>query len=100
LGLRFRAHSNLGVILVRRGQYVEALAKLDVAVSLDATSEEAHMNRGVALVNVDRRQEAILSLRRAVELAPGYTNAHKNLATLYFQAGMVDSAQYFHSLAR
>lgn len=93
------AYSNLGVIGVKQGQNQKALSYLDHAIRLSPGSAEAHMNRGVALSNLGNRNAAISSLRRAIALKPNYGNAYRNLATLYLQAGKVDSAEYFQSLA-
>lgn len=95
------ALTNLGTLLMERGQLDDALSYFQKALAVRSGSEQRHYNLSLALIhdsvgNVLAREgrldEAIVHLRQAVELRPDYPDAHYNLGTALFQKGDLDGA--------
>jgi tetratricopeptide (TPR) repeat protein len=74
------AHTNLGTLLLERGDARDALAELQAAERLVPWYPEIHTNLGDALGSTGRYPEAIEQYRQAIALEPRYTMAHVNRA--------------------
>jgi tetratricopeptide (TPR) repeat protein len=81
------AHDNLGVILSRRGQTVEAVAHFQAAIEAKPDFAPAHFNCGLALIDLDRMDEAIGQFRETLAIDPGYLDAHTALGNLLAARG-------------
>lgn len=69
--------------LMRTNQMQPALDKLQQAVALDPTLEDAQCNLGVVLARMGRTPEAIAQMEKAVQLSPGRAEIWMNLANMY-----------------
>jgi len=98
------AHTNLGILLMERGQLDDALTNFQTALQIREKSAQAagsHYDLSQALIQGDignvlaqkgRLDEAIGHLRKAIEFQPDYADAHYNLGTALFQRGETDEA--------
>jgi protein O-GlcNAc transferase len=68
----------LGVISYHRGDYGEAITRIDAALAINPDAAIAHNNRGAALKELKRHEAALASYDRAIALKPGYAEAHNN----------------------
>jgi tetratricopeptide (TPR) repeat protein len=66
----------LGVIYLQRGNYTEAVRKIDMALKLNPGSAFAHNNRGNALKELKQFDEALKSHDKAIALKPDYADAY------------------------
>lgn len=64
-------YANRGVIRVRRGRYLRALADYDVALRMNPLLLNAWINRGNVLVRLKRYDEALEDYGKAVEMSDG-----------------------------
>jgi Flp pilus assembly protein TadD len=67
-----------GVNLSNLGQYADAVAAYDKAVSLQPDNADIWNYRGIALANLGLYSEAVTSYDKAVSLRPVYTDAWNN----------------------
>lgn len=75
---QFDALHNLGVLLIQRDRYDEALDFLRRSSAVNPRSISAHSNIGTALLNLGRYEEALKSYERAIVINPAYAEAHNN----------------------
>lgn len=80
------------VNLMHQNHMEEALAKLQQAVVLDPTMEDAQCNLGVVLARMGKASEAITQMEKAVQLSPGRAEIWMNLANMYQANGQKDKA--------
>eukprot|EP00238_Polyblepharides_amylifera_P008138 CAMPEP_0196585098 /NCGR_PEP_ID=MMETSP1081-20130531/49521_1 /TAXON_ID=36882 /ORGANISM="Pyramimonas amylifera, Strain CCMP720" /LENGTH=223 /DNA_ID=CAMNT_0041906531 /DNA_START=181 /DNA_END=852 /DNA_ORIENTATION=- len=77
----------LGVLLLRKKSYSQAIKNLESAVKVwDGEPEElaqAHNALGFALFSQDKYQASVEAYRKACELQPGYVTAWNNLGNSY-----------------
>ena len=76
------AHETLGLVLARLGRTDEAIAELEVACRLDASSATARLNLGVLYAEAGRIDEARALAEQALVLQPDYERARQFLAAL------------------
>jgi len=95
------ARTNLGTLLMERGQLDDALSNFQTALAVRSHSEHRHYSLSLALIHDSvgnvlarkgRLDEAIVHLRQAIGLRPDYPDAHYNLGTALFQKGDLDGA--------
>jgi tetratricopeptide (TPR) repeat protein len=86
------AHNNLGMDLLSRGQFDEAVSHFKTALEIKPDFEEAHYNLANALAGRGDVDEAIAHYRKALEIEPDYAIAHNNLGAILFARGRVDEA--------
>ncbi|EXB78105.1 Inactive TPR repeat-containing thioredoxin TTL3 [Morus notabilis] len=77
----------------RRGNFAEALAMYDRAISLSPENAAYRSNRAAALTALGRLGEAVRECEEAVRLEPSYGRAHQRLASLYLRFGQVENAR-------
>ncbi|GAU34370.1 hypothetical protein TSUD_217100 [Trifolium subterraneum] len=71
----------------KKGDFDEALALYEKAISLDSNKATYHCNKSAALIGLGRFQEAIIECDESIRLDPSYNRAHNRLATIYFRLG-------------
>lgn len=75
----FKAHTNLGKVLARKGFIDEAIEQYRAGLSINANYIVAHHNLGLALVKKGLVDEAIRHYRAALRIESGYADAHTSL---------------------
>jgi Tfp pilus assembly protein PilF len=86
------AHSNLGAILLDRGEIKEALPHFEKALELQPDDKVALNNLGQIHLQRGKVDEAIACYRKALADDPNYTTAHNNLAVALLQKGEASEA--------
>ena len=81
-----------GLIRLRRGRPLEALAFLDRAVKADPRSVDAMSNLGLALQGAGRFADAVARYRDALVLAPRHPEILYNLGNAYLAFDRIDEA--------
>ncbi|OMO61082.1 Tetratricopeptide-like helical [Corchorus olitorius] len=79
--------------MYKKGNFVEALALYDKAISISPENAALRSNRAAALTAVGRLSEAVRECEEAVRLDPGYGRAHQRLSSLYLRLGLPDNAR-------
>jgi Flp pilus assembly protein TadD len=72
-------HNNMGIELVRQGNFQEAVAHYSKALRLNPRYAHARNNLGVAFARQRKIEAAIAQYTEAIRLKPGYAAAHDNL---------------------
>ncbi|KAK9039417.1 hypothetical protein V6N11_014618 [Hibiscus sabdariffa] len=80
--------------MYKRGNFLEALALYDKAISISPENAAYRSNRAAALAAVGRLGEAVRECEEAVKLEPGYGRAHQRLSSLYLRLGLPDNARH------
>lgn len=75
-------HNNLGDILAKRGQLVEAEATFRKAIEIKPDYADANFNLGTVLVQMGDLQEAAAAYRRVLTIKPDYAEARYFLAQI------------------
>src|ERR1700736_5722872 len=95
------ALTDLGTLLMERGELDQALSYFETALALRSRSEHSHYNLSLALIHDSvgnvlgrkgRLDEAITHFRQAIEFRPDYPDAHYNLGTVLFRRRDLDGA--------
>ena len=86
------AHDNLGVILVSKGRYDEAIEHYHEALVLRPRNARSHYDLGIALRQKGRLGDAILEYEKALQIRPNYEKTHNNLGNILLQTGQLDEA--------
>jgi Flp pilus assembly protein TadD len=89
----YKAHNNLGSILLKLGRLDEAEVSFKKAIEYKPEFEVAHNNLGIALEKLDRLDEAETSYKKAIEYKPDYFEAHNNLGITQEKLGRYDEAE-------
>jgi Flp pilus assembly protein TadD len=84
--------NNVGVALMNRRQFPEALGNFQTACVLDPESDTGCLNAGIALLNMRRYDDARQILSKSAERDPQNPRAWFNLALLERAAGNSDAA--------
>lgn len=71
--------------MYRRGNFVDALALYDRAISMSPRVASYRSNRAAALLALGRLGEAVKECKEAIRLDSGYLRAHQRLASLYLR---------------
>ena len=75
----YKAHTNIGAILIKLGKLEEAEISFKKAIELKPEFAVAHYNLGVTQEKLGRFNEAEISYRKAIEFKTDYVEAHNNL---------------------
>ena len=89
---RCRRLKDRGGILVRTGQYQQAIEELNKAIELNPKLATAYLNRGAAYNSLGQYERAIKDLDKALELDPKNAPAHTNIGLAYYMVGQYDRA--------
>jgi tetratricopeptide (TPR) repeat protein len=94
-------HNIIGVTLLRRGQYADAVDAFREALRRREDSVDANRNLGTALAETGRPDEAIGYLRRAVQLDPANGGAQYELGSLLLERSeFAQAAAHFQAALR
>jgi tetratricopeptide (TPR) repeat protein len=85
-------HSELGTLLLERGQVNEAIAHFQKALALQPDNAGAHNNLGLALGKQGQTDEAIRQYQEAIRLTPDHPETHNNLGLALDKQGQTDEA--------
>jgi tetratricopeptide (TPR) repeat protein len=86
------AHNNLGNLLLKQGQAVDAIAHLRKALALRPENAETHYNLGNALLEHGDLEEAIAQFRQSLQIQPDFSPVFKNLGLALLRNGDFDGA--------
>ncbi|KAK6923431.1 hypothetical protein RJ641_011735 [Dillenia turbinata] len=78
----------------KNGNFAEALAFYEQAISLDPKKAAYRSNKSAALTALGRLLDAVFECREAIRIEPQYHRAHYRLANLYLRLGEADKALY------
>jgi len=87
------ARNNLGVSLLKLGQYREAEEHFREAAAIQPKYPDAQFNLGTLLRDTGRLPESELPLRRAVKLNPTHPDSHVSLGLTLMGIGRLDEAR-------
>ena len=95
------AHYNLGVIMVGRGELVEAERHFRQALEFRPRNADVYVNLGGALLRQGQLQEGIAHFRQALAINPKDAVAHNNLGYALRQQGrLAEAAEHFREALR
>ncbi|UCD57409.1 MAG: tetratricopeptide repeat protein, partial [Candidatus Hydrogenedentota bacterium] len=86
------AHFNLGVSLVKLGQYEDALSHFEKAVGLNPYFSKGYHAMGNVFLHLTRYEDASKQFLRALEINPDDPSIHHSLGTAYFRMGDTEKA--------
>ena len=86
------AHVCLGVVYNGTGEYEQAAAEFQKALSLDSTSDDAVRGLADAYMKLERFGEAESTFQKAVQLRPQYWGGYAWLGGFYFRRARYDDA--------
>lgn len=83
----------------KNGNFAEALALYDAAISIDPNKASYRSNRSAALTALGKLLEAVFECREAIRIEPHYHRAHHRLANLHLRLGEAEKAIYHYKRA-
>jgi tetratricopeptide (TPR) repeat protein len=86
------AHTNLGIVLLQKGQLDGGIAQYRAALQMQPDSWDAEYNLGTALVAKGEVDEAILHCERAVAMQPNDPDGQVSLGDALLQKKRIDEA--------
>jgi protein O-mannosyl-transferase len=86
------AKNNLGVVLLERERFDEALAYFQQALEGNPNNAEVYNNIGDTLLQMGRINESFAPLQSALELDPNRPDARSNLGIALLRAGRLEEA--------
>ncbi len=84
--------NNLSTILIKMGQFEDAIAHCEHAIRVKSDYDNAYNNLGLALDNVGQTDKAMENYKHALSLNPNFAQAHYNLGIVLFKMGRVPKA--------
>jgi protein O-mannosyl-transferase len=88
----YKTHANLGVLLVEKGEYDEAIRHFRKAINIRPDYVDAYNNMGIALRKTGRSEEAKAYYYKALQIRPKYSQAHYNLGVAFEGEGRFTDA--------
>jgi tetratricopeptide (TPR) repeat protein len=86
-------YEGVGVILLSRNEFKNALQMLNIAIKLNPEKGRAYYNRAVILDQSDQKEEAIRDYESALAMSPEMAyEILRNRSVLYIQTGRYESA--------
>ena len=82
----------VGVIYAQRGNHVESVRQIDLALKINPKAAYAHHNRGLALQELKRLDDALASYDKAIALKPDYAEAFNNRGLALRELKRLDQA--------
>jgi protein O-mannosyl-transferase len=86
------AHTNLGLVLLQKGQIDEGIAHYRAALQMQPHSWDAEYNLGTALLGKGKVDEAIFHCDRAVAMQPNNPDAQLSFGNALLEKGQIDEA--------
>lgn len=86
------AHTNLGIVLLQKGQLNDGIAHYRAALQMQPNSWDAEYNLGTALIAKGEVDEAILHCDRAVAIQPNDPDGQVSLGDALLQKKRVEEA--------
>ena len=86
------SHNNLGMVLMKRGHYAEALTQYQQTLAVSPDFAPAHYNLGLAYAELGQFDEAIKQYREALKLEPDNPEVHNNLGNALQARGSLNEA--------
>jgi tetratricopeptide (TPR) repeat protein len=84
---------NEGVVLAAQKQYLAAVEKLQSAVAIDPTNDQAYWNLAIVHMQMQRFDAARDDLRRAVDIRPDVAGYHQQLGTVLMELEQWEDAR-------
>jgi Flp pilus assembly protein TadD len=81
------------VNLIRDGQYVTAMVKIDAVLAQDARNPQARFLKGVVQTDQEELADAAVTFQALTEDFPELPEPHNNLAVIWAQQGQYDRAR-------
>src|SRR3989304_1516869 len=88
----YKAHSSLGILLIKRGQEEEGISELRTSLSINPSYPDAHNNMGTLYEQKGMYDDAAREYRCALRLNPNLSEAHYNLGNTYLKTSNYDKA--------
>jgi predicted O-linked N-acetylglucosamine transferase (SPINDLY family) len=82
----------VGVIYLQRGNHVESVRQIDLALKINPKAAYAHNNRGLALQKLKRLDEAMASYDKAIAYKSDYAEAFYNRGNTLKELQRLDDA--------
>jgi protein O-GlcNAc transferase len=82
----------VGVIYSQRGNHVESVRQIDLALKINPKAAYAHNNRGNILMKLQRLDEALASFDKAIALKPDSAEAFNNRGNALQELNRLDDA--------
>ena len=89
----YKAHTNIGAILLKLGDLNEAKKSFSKAIELNPEFEIAHFNLGITEAKLLRFNEAEKSYKKAIKLKKDYAEAYSNLGSVYLKLEQLNEAE-------
>jgi len=89
----YKAHTNIGAILLKLGDLDEAKKSFNKAIELNPEFEIAHFNLGIAEAKLLKFNEAEKSYKKAIKLKKDYAEAYSNLGSIYLKLEKLNQAE-------
>jgi tetratricopeptide (TPR) repeat protein len=86
------AHTNLGIVLLQKGQFDDGIAHYRAALQMQPDSWDAEYNLGTALLGKGEVDEAIFHCDRAVAMQPNDPDAQVSLGDALLEKKQIDDA--------
>ncbi len=88
----YKAHSSLGILLIKRGQEEEGISELRKSLSINPSYPDAHNNMGTLYEQKGMYDDATKEYRCALRLDQNLSEAHYNLGNTYLKTNNYDKA--------
>jgi tetratricopeptide (TPR) repeat protein len=88
----YKAHSSLGILLIKRGQEKEGISELQTSLSMNPSYPDAHNNLGTLYEQKGMYDDAVKEYRCALRLDQNLAEAHYNLGNTYLKTSDYDKA--------
>src|SRR3990167_7299798 len=88
----YKAHSSLGILLIKRGQEEEGISELRTSLSINPSYPDAHNNMGTLYEQKGMYDDATKEYRCALRLDQNLSEAHYNLGNTYLKTSNYDKA--------
>ncbi|HHT9113741.1 MAG TPA: tetratricopeptide repeat protein [Candidatus Wunengus sp. YC65] len=88
----YKAHSSLGILLIKRGQEEEGISELRKSLSINPSYPDAHNNMGTLYEQKGIYEDAAKEYRCALRLDQNLSEAHYNLGNTYLKTSNYDKA--------
>src|SRR5882724_3801406 len=86
------AHTNLGIVLLQKGQLDDGIAQYRAALQMQPDSWDAEYNLGTALLAQGKVDEAIFHCERAVAMEPNDPDGQVSLGNALLEKKRIDEA--------